>query len=85
MSQFTFREEFEGEFIMEGKVTEHRWIGTHSFQIQSRNGVYNEESKRGEQGLFGSVDSEILTITVLDPCEQAIVNSDNSMVLEDLI
>ena len=69
MSQFTFREDAEGEFVMEGQVTDKLWIGTHSFQIQSRLGVFNAESERGEQGLFGSVDSEIITITVADPCE----------------
>ena len=70
---------------MEGQISEKLWIGNHSFQIQSRNGVFSAESERGDHGLFGSVDSEILTITVVDPCELAIVNSDGSMVLEDLI
>ena len=70
---------------MEGQVIEKIWVGTHSFQVQSRLGVFNAESERGDQGLFGSVDSEILTITILDPCEQAIVNSDGSIVLADLI
>ena len=76
MSQFTFSEEFEGEFTLQGQVTDKLWIGTHSFQIQSRNGVFDEGSERGENGLFESVDSEILTITVEDPCTEAVINSD---------
>ena len=70
---------------MEGQVIEKLWVGTHSFQVKSRLGVFDAESERGDQGLFGSVDSEILTITILDPCEQAIVNSDGSIAFEDLI
>ena len=69
MSQFSLTEEVEGEFAMEGQVIEKLWVGTHSFQVQSRLGVFSAESERGEQGLFGSVDSEIITITVVDPCE----------------
>ena len=85
MSQFDFSEEFQGEYLVSGQVTDRLWIGTHSFQVQSRNGVFDSESVRGEQGLFGSVTSETITVTVVDPCEQAIVNSDESMVFEDLI
>ena len=48
MSQFTFREDAEGEFVMEGQVTDQLWIGTHSFQIQSRLGVFKADSVRGD-------------------------------------
>ena len=69
MSQFTFTEGAGGDYTLEGQVMEKLWVGTHSFQVQSRLGVFNAESERGDQGLFGSVDSEIMTITILDPCE----------------
>ena len=48
LSQLIFREEFQDEFVIEGEITDPLWIGTHSFQIQSRNGVFAAESVRGE-------------------------------------
>ena len=42
-------------------------------------------SDRGENGLFGKIDSEIITIRVVNPCADATVNSDNSLVLEDFV
>ena len=31
LSQLTYREEFQDEFVMEGEITDPLWIGTHSF------------------------------------------------------
>ena len=62
-----------------------RWVGTHELQIQSRNGVLTPDSERGENGLFGKINSEIITIQVVNPCSKAIVNSDNELVLADLV
>ena len=46
-------------------ITDEKFIGTHAFIIKSFNGLYN------------SVDSMPIYITIKDPCEDSVVNSDN--------
>ena len=73
------------EFALKGSFKDKKWIGTHSFQIQSRNGLYSNFRTRGEKGLFGTIDSDIITITVFDSCATSIVNSDGGLTLDNMI
>ena len=68
-SQFSFSAlGADGTLRMTGKVSDPVWVGVHQLQIQSRNGVFAPGSERGADGLFGASDSEIFTLTVVDPC-----------------
>ena len=59
-------------------ITDESWYGTHTFIIRSTNGKLNTSSTApGKNGLFYSVDSVPISITIKDPCDDSIVNSDN--------
>ena len=73
------------EFVLIGSFTDKKWIGTNSFQIQSRNGFVSNFKTRGDRGLFGAIDSDIITITVVDSCAMSIVNSDGGLTLDNMI
>ena len=47
--------------------------------------MFNPSSHRGVNGLFKEVYSGILSIQIIDPCFTAIINSDNELVLENMI
>ena len=56
------------------------WIGTHQFVLQGINGVYNSSSSaRGNQGFFGSVTSNLVNITITDPCLQTELNPNGAL------
>lgn len=56
------------------------WIGTHQFVLQGINGVYNSSSfARGNQGFFGSVTSNLVNITITDPCLKTELNPNGAL------
>ena len=83
-SQFKFTESADGKIEMTGLIDNPIWLGYHMFEIESRNGVYDEFSNRGSNGLFGSAYSDVLEIDILNPCKNAIVNGNNGLVLQEI-
>lgn len=47
--------------------------------MQSYNGVFNGDSTRGDFGIFERIDSAVATIIITDPCNSAVVNSDDGL------
>ena len=44
------------------------WVGTHTIQLKSFNGVQNPNSELGDEGVFGSEVSNDISFTVIDTC-----------------
>lgn len=62
-----------------GNLNSRIWAGTHTFLIRGTNGIPNDApDARGEGGIFATIDSAYLTIVVTDPCDDAVINFDNS-------
>ena len=62
-----------------GNLNSRIWVGTHTFIIRGINGVPSDApDARGDGGVFGIVDSFEMTIVVTDPCNDAVINFDNS-------
>ena len=58
------------------------WLGTHSLVIRGTNGQQDSSATaRGDGGLFDSVDSSPILVTIIDPCINSVVNSDNAFSL----
>lgn len=69
-----------------GTIFDRSWIGIHTLKIRSTNGrLTNDPLARGRNGLFNSVLSKPLTISIVDPCLNSIVNSDSSLRLNEMI
>ena len=70
---------------MTGAVQDFTWLGTHQFAIKSTNGKLDTSpTARGNSGLFSSVISDVLTITIVNPCLRSIVNADGGLAVENL-
>ena len=72
MSQFAVGESSAGNYLVEGLIKNPAWIGTHSFKIVSRNGISDQESTRGDKGLFGAAESEVFTFEIKHPCTKTV-------------
>ncbi len=68
LTQLSVGESSAGDYLVEGMINDSAWIGTHSIKIVSRNGILNQESTRGDKGLFGSAESTIFTFEIKHPC-----------------
>lgn len=70
---------------MTGAVQDFTWLGTHQIAIKSTNGKLDTSpTARGNSGLFSSVISDVLTITIVNPCLRSIVNADGGLAVENL-
>ena len=71
-------------FVYEGSMDYRQWLGTHYFQIKSRLGVpSNAAEPRGDGGLYGTAYSEVVPLTIIDPCKNSTVNADDGFFLEN--
>lgn len=58
-----------------GTISDRIWIGTHTFIIKGTNGEEGSSlSPRGNDGLFDSLDSVPISVTIVDPCSRSIVD-----------
>jgi len=66
---------------VEGTVSNMGWSpDTHPMQLKCTNGVYDATpTARGVNGLFTSVYSSQIDVTVLDPCLTSVVNGDGAI------
>jgi len=58
-----------------GLAPSFQWLGTHPFRLKCTNGSANTSATaRGNAGLFNSVYSPQINLTLLDPCLRSVVN-----------
>ena len=58
-----------------GRPMDLKWIGTHIFVMQGTNGKLNISAKaRGNNGFFGNVLSQQLTVEIRDPCLSTVLD-----------
>lgn len=59
------------------------WVGVHTFLVRGTNGSFDGSvNARGNNGLYASIDSAPLQVTVTDPCHNSIVNADLGSLFE---
>ena len=67
-----------------GTPTDRKWLGTHIIVIKGTNGVEDSSvDARGNNGLYNSVESAPLSLTIIDPCADSIVNSNAQFSIEE--
>ena len=53
------------------------WLGIHNLRIKSTLGSYNSTlTAKGVNGMYESVNSKTVKLTILDPCRNSTVNGD---------
>ena len=63
-----------------GTITDVSWLGIHPFRLKCTNGIYSAAAgSRGTNGLFTTVYSTQIDVTILDPCRSSVVNGDNGI------
>ena len=61
------------------------WLGTHYYRIKSTLGTYDPDpNSRGNNGLYGTVYSDPVPVTIINPCMNSTVNSDEGMLVEEI-
>ena len=63
-------------YSFQGTVTNFDWIGKSTLRIKSTLGRFSDSNIRGNRGLFKSVYSEPITLTINNPCINSVVNAD---------
>ena len=62
---------------VDGTTTDLAWVGTHPMRLKCTNGVADSSaSARGNAGLFNTVYSSQIDVTITDPCLYSVVNGD---------
>ena len=62
------------------------WVGTHVLRMKCINGEFDANESRGDNGLYGHVYSNEITITALNPCNDPIKSGVKlSLTLQDMI
>lgn len=66
-------------------LIDRKWLGTHTLIVRGTNGMEDSSADaRGDSGLFASVDSVPLLITITDPCIDSTVNSLNKFEIDEV-
>ena len=63
------------ESTIESELEDRYWIGEHKIKITGYNGLRDPESPYGDEGVFLNIVSEVITITIIDPCTATEINS----------
>ena len=59
-----------------GNLNADSWIATHKLVVRGQNGVTNNApDARGNNGLFGTADSQPITLIVENPCKKALLDN----------
>ena len=62
---------------IEGTVNLQSWLGIHTLRIKSTLGSYNSSpTAKGVNGMYKSVNSKEVKLTILEPCRNSTVNGD---------
>ena len=51
------------------------WLGSHQLRITGFNGLKDEDSPYGNQGVFNSIQSQTVTIKIEDPCKSTQIDT----------
>ena len=66
-----------------GTPSTREWTGDHTFKIKCTNG-HSSNAPAGNSGLYSSVYSNDFTVTILNPCDTTVINSDLSLTIPTL-
>lgn len=67
----------DGSFSSE--LEDRSWIGTHSFKVKGLNGEKDKNSELGNEGVFGTTLSKTITVVIIDPCVNTILQGAASL------
>ena len=77
--------QFSSLMAFEGVMDEFDWLGTHYFRIRSTLGTPNSSPiARGKAGLYKTIYSDEVPVTVVNPCRNSTVNMDGEFFVENL-
>ena len=68
----------------EGTITDLTMVGTHTIVINSINGQFDDVSGRGNDGLYDSVLSNTIELTINNPCDDPAYSEVLQITLDDL-
>lgn len=68
------------------RITNKDWLGVHTIVLRGTNGLLDESANaRGNKGLFKTVESDPLTIEILNPCLTTVLNPDSALQFPELL
>ena len=69
----------------EGVMDDFNWLGTHYFRIRSTLGTPDPSPiARGNAGLYKTIVSEMVPVTIINPCRNSTVNMDEEFFIKNL-
>jgi len=74
-----------GLIAFEGVMEEPKWLGTHWFRIRSTLGQPDPSPiARGNGGLYKTIYSDPVPVTIVDPCRNSTVNMDADFFVQNI-